>query len=148
MNQPQRPQPLTLKQLAAHFPHQEWLSENRVRVRSPLRKDKTASVYLSEAPNGNLLIKDFGGNSIYEILDAINVDIQSLFPAKAEHYVKPTPARMAAIELVRFLKSDLVLVLTFARMVQKGEKPTESDFTKLGEVIDRLHDGINFGGWK
>ena len=96
-----------------------------------------------------MLVKDFGGDSVAEMLAAIGVDIASLFPPRPDqHYIKPAPARVAALDLVRYLKDDLLLVLAFARMIQRGEKPLETDFIALGKAIDRIHDGLTFGGVK
>ena len=141
---------LTARQLAERFPGKPIaINPTRFRTRSPLRNDRTPSVYISETPEGTLLVKDFGGDSVAEMLAAIGVDIASLFPPRPDqHYIKPTPARMAALDLVRYLKDDLLLVLAFARMIQRGEKPLETDFIALGKAIDRIHDGLTFGGVK
>lgn len=143
----QRPQPLSIEQLAARFDRVQWINDRKCRVSSPLRKDKTPSVYISEAADGKLLIHDFGGDSAVEILNAVGVELGQLFPASPEtHYVKPSKERMAAQELIRYLRDDLNLILVFARMVQRGEKPIETDFVAIGKAIDRLHDGLSFGG--
>lgn len=141
---------LTARQLAERFPGKPIeITPTRFRTRSPLRNDRTPSIYISATDDGTVLVKDFGGDGVTEMLSAIGVDIASLFPPRPDqHYVKPTPGRMAALDLVRYLKDDLLLVLAFARMIKRGEKPLETDFIALGKAIDRIHDCLSFGGLK
>jgi len=49
----------------------------------PTRKDKRPSLSIRELPDGRVLMYDFGGASVAEILAAIDLDISALFPEKS-----------------------------------------------------------------
>lgn len=141
---------LTARQLAERFPGKPIeINPARFRTRSPLRNDRTPSVYITETPEGTILVKDFGGDSVAEMLGAIGVNIASLFPPKPDqHYAKPTRASMAVNDLIRFIGNDLRLVLVAARMTSNKEALAERDMTLLGEAIERITDGLNFAGYR
>lgn len=141
---------LTARQLAELFPGKPIeINPTRFRTRSPLRNDRTPSVYISEAEDGTVLVKDFGGDGVAEMLSAIGVDIASLFPPKPDqHYVKPTRARVAVNDLVRLIGNDLRLVLVAARMTINKEQLAERDMKLLDEAIDRITDGLSFAGYR
>lgn len=141
---------LTARQLAERFPGKPMeINPTRFRTRSPLRNDRTPSVYISETEDGTLLVKDFGGDSVADMLGAVGVDIASLFPPRPDqHYIKPKRARMAINDLIRFIGNDLRLLLVAARMTINKEPLVDHDMKLLGGAIERITDGLNFAGYR
>ena len=125
------------------------VSPNRWVASSPTRVDTTPSLSIRLTEDNRILMHDFGGSSVHEILSAVGMEITDLFPPRDEkvHAGKPTKERIAAIDLIKHLHPDLRLVLVAARMCVNGETIAERDMTILNETIERLTDGLAAGGY-
>ena len=125
------------------------VSPNRWVASSPTRVDKTPSLSIRLTEDQRILLHDFGGSNVHEILDAVGMEVSDLFPQRdiRVNAAKPTKERIAAIDLIKHLRADLRLVLVAARMCVNGETIAERDMTILSETIERLTDGLAAGGY-
>lgn len=111
----------------------------------PAHADKSPSLAIKEADNGTILIHDFGGCGVDEVLGALGMDATALFPPReqSEHLAKGM-ARFDAYQALRALADDINVILVANRMVIKGEKLQESDMAQLSNSAGRLLEAKTF----
>lgn len=113
----------------------------------PAHPDKSPSLSVADA-DGTILLHCFGGCEASAVMGALGIEPSDLFPEReqSKQSGKPSFRRLRSDELLGHLHHDLNLIVVFGRMLQSGETPAESDFNALGTVIDRIQDGLAYGG--
>jgi hypothetical protein len=113
----------------------------------PTRHDKHPSMTIRELPDGRVLVHDFGGDSVAEILDAIGLQMSDLFPPKPQ----APGAGQAHRERSPFSAIDALRCLAFeARLVHLAlsdylnNKPiSQADVDRLAIARDRIEEALN-----
>lgn len=111
---------------------------------SPTRTDKTPSLAIRELPDGRILLHDFGGDSVAEILDAIGLQMQDLFPARpqaGQQHRERNP--FSAIDALRCLAFEARLVHLALTDHLQGNPITQADVDRLEISRDRIVEALN-----
>jgi hypothetical protein len=75
---------------------------------SPTRDERSPSLSIRELDDGTLLLHDFGGSSVEEVVGALGLDLGDLFPQR-----DPQPGAGRKPERRRFNASDLIALAAF-----------------------------------
>src|SRR5687767_9180806 len=79
-------------------------------ARCPAHDDKHPSLSIRELGDGRLLLHCFAGCSIQEVLGAVSLDFDSLFPERAiADHVKREPRPFSAIDALRCVAHEATL---------------------------------------
>lgn len=109
---------------------------------SPTRDDKHPSMTIRELPDGRVLLHDFGGDSVDEILAAIGLELSDLYPPRLEAPGPGKPHRerrpFDPLDVLRVLDFEACIVLVFAGDALAGK--TIEDFDRLQLAVDRIGD--------
>lgn len=104
----------------------------------PTREDRSPSLSIRETDDGTILLHDFGGDSVRDILAAVGLSVADLFPDKPGAIGKPIRRPFNAsdvLALVAFESSMATLILSD---VLRDMSVSEDDFERLLEAAKRL----------
>jgi len=92
----------------------------------PAHNDKSPSLAIKEADNGNILIHCFAGCSVQEIVESIGLTLADLMPDRPDYKKRSKPPKFNKYELFdRVLYESLVLYVAIRQMINK--KPLSND---------------------
>jgi hypothetical protein len=111
-------------------------------AKCPTRADKHPSLTIRELPDGRVLMHDFGGDSVNNILSAVGLEMSDLYPPRLE---APGPGKvhrerrpLDPLDVLRVLDFEVQLVQVFASDML-AHKPIEN-FDRLKIAVDRITD--------
>jgi hypothetical protein len=105
--------------------------KNRWMACCPAHEDSSPSLSIRATEDGRVLLHDFGGCSVEEVLDALNLTMSDLFEGPLGHHFEPVyGGRFTANELLSSLAHETFV----ARLILEESK--ESQLSKI--AMDRL----------
>lgn len=114
--------------------------------RVPTRRDRTMSGTWRELADGRLLIHDFGGESVDNILGAIGLQIGDLFPDRLDDHRPRERRPFPAADVLRAIGFEALVVMTAAASVRNGDPLTRTDHDRLGVAVGRIQQALNLAG--
>jgi len=82
-------------------------------ARCPAHDDKRASLAVRELDDGRLLVHDFAGCSVGDVLAAVGLNFDSLFPPRsANHRTSPERRPFPASDVLRAVDSEALIAAT------------------------------------
>ena len=117
-------------------------------ARCPSHPDRTASLSVAEGDDGRVLLHDFGGCEVADVLSSVGLSITDLFPRRLGHYTSPAE-RAAAAERARLtriaaalgaLASESTVVQIAAREIGAGRALSPADVARLSVAAERIRD--------
>jgi hypothetical protein len=108
----------------------------------PAHADRNASLSIRETADGRVLIHCFAGCSAHEVLAAVDMDIADLFPAR-QHHGRPERRPFPAMDALRALAFESLVVATVARSAAAGNEVTPSDAERAILASSRILAGLS-----
>ncbi len=113
----------------------------------PAHEDKTPSLSIREIDGEKILVHCFSGCSVYEVLGAVGLTFDDLFPQKTEqNFVKGERRPFPAADILRAVAGEAQFVYLCAHAVSKGETLLEQDLARLLVAASRIQAGLHAGG--
>lgn len=112
----------------------------------PAHDDKSPSLTISEKDDGRILIHCFGGCSVYEVLDAVGLDMAALFPPRDIQHSKPERRPFNAADVLRAIGFESLVVAAAAVTLLTGEPFTQADRDRLILAAERIQAGLTAAG--
>lgn len=111
----------------------------------PAHDDKSPSMTIAETDDGRVLVHCFAGCSVEEILGAVGMDFDVLYPPKPERHepYKPIAKPFMAYSVVEVLAFEALIVVTAAKMLANGEAFDEADYKRLLIAAERMQGVVN-----
>lgn len=105
----------------------------------PAHDDKSPSLKI-DLKNGRILIKCWTGCSTEDILGAVGMDFNDIFPDKPTHHrAKPGKPTLYATDALRILKKES-MIITMCAIDIKNKKPiAEDDFNRVMLAMERIN---------
>jgi 2C-methyl-D-erythritol 2,4-cyclodiphosphate synthase len=114
--------------------------DGRYMAASPARKDRTPSLSIRELSDGRVLLHDFGGSTLEQLLSAMGLDIGDLFPDTPTQHTSARRERIAAPhELLALAAFEASVVAVIAADMLRGQ-PIDAD--RLTAAAARLGDMV------
>lgn len=110
---------------------------NRWTCACPAHADKSPSMHVLLADDGKILINCKAGCGAYDILGAIGLEFQDLFPDTAE-FSPSQPKVLLPSEALLLLRQEAQIVLACAIQLTKGEL-TVGDFQRLHKSMQTIN---------
>jgi hypothetical protein len=105
----------------------------------PTRHDKNPSMTIRELPDGRVLVHDFGGDSVHEILTAVGLEMSDLFPPRPlSDGRKPERKPFYADDALRCLAFEAKLIRLAALETRKGNVLSDDDLDRLALAVERI----------
>ena len=114
-------------------------------ARCPAHQDKTASLSVTSGTDGKLLVHCFAGCSVHDVLGAIGLTINELFPQRLRDASPEARKELQALALksrlqacANVLDHEAGVVLIAAGDVAQGRVLPDGDHARLALATDRI----------
>ena len=116
-------------------------------ARCPAHADKRASLSIRELEDGRVLLHDFAGCSAHEVLSAVGLGMEDLFPEREiQHHVKGERRPFPAADILRCLAFEGLVVASAGAAMLTGEPLSGVDRERLMLAVARIRGGLDAGG--
>lgn len=112
---------------------------------APTREDKHPSLAIRELDDGRILLHDFGGDSVGEILDAVGLTFSDLYPDKpgdSKRERRPFPAA----DILRAVAFEALVVASAGAALLDQRPFSSADRERLMTAVGRLQSAVTAGG--
>ncbi len=107
-------------------------------ARCPAHADRRASLSIRDLGDGRILVHDFAGCSVNEVLSAIGLDMSALFPERELSHGKRERRPFNATDVLRCTAFEALVVATAAANMARGTVLTPVDLERLMQASARL----------
>lgn len=114
--------------------------------RVPTRKDKRPSGSARELEDGRLLIHDFAGSSVAEILSAVGLEMTDLYPERLTDHGKRERRPFIATDALRCVAFEALVCAAAASALAAGEPLSSVDRDRLLVAAERLNAAAKAAG--
>ncbi len=104
----------------------------------PVHNDKSPSVGIKYTKDGRILIHCFSGCETNEILNAVGLSFDDLFPNKLEDNYKPIRKAFNPYAVLTSLSNEILLCVLAAMELSKGKPLNETDQKRLVLAYSRI----------
>jgi hypothetical protein len=116
-------------------------------ARCPAHEDNSPSLAITEKEDGRILLHCFGGCSVSDVLGAIGMDFNDLFPddpLNGEHIKRSNKPRFYATDLLRIIKFESTLIALCAYDMSKGVSLSLADQERLVKAHQRILEAVEY----
>lgn len=132
--------------LLSHLDKVRASGQGRWMARCPAHGDKGPSLSVRELADGRVLVHCFAGCAVHEVLGAVGLDIEALFPPREVQHAQAERRPFPAADVLRALGFESLVVLMAARSVKDGKALNDADHERLVLAVSRIQDGLNMAG--
>jgi hypothetical protein len=111
---------------------------DRWQARCPAHDDQHPSLAVREIDGDRVLVKCWSGCSAKEVLDAVDLTFDDLFPARPSHRSRPERRPFPAADVLRAVEREALIVAVAAANLGKGIELTAEDRKRLLLASSRL----------
>lgn len=137
---------MSVDKLLSHLEHVKQTGAGRWIARCPAHADKRASLSVRELEDGRVLVHDFAGCSVQEIVAAVGLDMTALFPEREIHHAKPERRPIPAADILKCCAFECLIVSSAAAAILAGEPLSSVDRERLTLAAARLQAAVKAGG--
>jgi hypothetical protein len=101
--------------------------------------DKSPSMTIREMPDGRVLLHCFAGCEVHDILAAVGLDFDALFPDQPIEYAKGERVPFNPRDVLRALAHEAAVVLIASSQMQQGKPLSEVDHKRLIKAVGRIN---------
>lgn len=105
---------------------------------SPTREDRHPSLAIRELDDGRVLVHDFGGDDVSQVLSAVSLDLADLYPARRESTMKPTRRPFNASDVLALVAFETSVAVVVCSDVLRSRAVSSGDFDRLLISAQRL----------
>ena len=108
----------------------------------PAHEDRTQSLSIREMDDCRILVHDFGGCSVEEVLSAIDLTFDDLFPPRRPTAVGYRSERRPWIpsDVFEIARHEIMIVSLIGCDLHKHKAIAEADYQRLFVAVARLND--------
>lgn len=111
-------------------------------ARCPGRRDKTASLSIRVKEDGNILLHDFGGLGVGEILSAMGLKFINLIPPALRKskagYANADQSGFNPYDALRCLEEDATILAIIANKIADGSSLSSNDMALVKRAQQRI----------
>jgi hypothetical protein len=112
----------------------------------PAHEDRSPSLAVRELDDGRVLLHCFSSCSVEEVLAALGLTFDDLFPERPKgHHVRRERRPFSASDVLRCLSFESIVILSCGVALLNG-KFTEIDRERLSIAVGRFQAGLTAGG--
>lgn len=104
----------------------------------PAHQDRSPSLSVKLESDGRILMHDFAGCSVEEILDSVGLTFDELFPEKLMDHGKSLNRPFNAHDVLEALSSEAMIVSVSANKLFHGEDFTVAEWERLKVANQRI----------
>jgi hypothetical protein len=112
-------------------------------AKCPAHEDRTPSLSIKLADDGRVLVHDFGGCSVEDVLAAVGLEVKDLFPPR-----DPPPGGLRprdgipetrARDLIQLAAREATICAIVASDVLEGRGTTVADCQRARQAVETIH---------
>lgn len=107
----------------------------------PAHEDKSPSMSIREVEDGRVLVHCFAGCGVDEILGAVGLSFDALFPPKPIEHAQAVRRPFPAADVLEALSFECIVIAVHAGQLARGESLTEKDKARMWLAFDRFEEG-------
>lgn len=127
---------MTAQEIIAKLDGLKATGRDRWIAKCPAHDDKRPSLSIRELSDGRVLIHDFGGCSTVDVLHALGLAFEHLYPQDADQPKERRP--FPAMDILRACATETLIAATSASNVAKGIAMSDDDRARLWQAAARL----------
>lgn len=108
-------------------------------ARCPGHDDKSPSLSIRELDDGRILLHDFAGCDVEQILDAAGLTFDALFPERSIEHGKPERRSFPAADVLETIASEASIVAVAACNIRQGIALSDADHERLLVATERIY---------
>ena len=120
--------------------------KDRWHARCPAHDDQGPSLSIRELDDGRLLVHCFAGCNVNEILAALSLKMDALFPEKEIQHGKPERRPFPAIDVLRCIAFEALVVAVAGASLLAGHPFTAIDRERLMIAVARIQEALTAAG--
>lgn len=129
---------MSADQLLSRLENVKCTGDGRWMALCPAHEDSRPSLSVRELEDGRVLVHDFAGCSVEEVVAATGLDMTALFPERELQHGKPERRPFPAADVLRCVIFEALVVATAAESMAGGEALTQTDLDRLRLASARL----------
>lgn len=119
----------------------------RYMARCPGHEDRTASLSIRELDDGRILLHCFAGCNVGEVLGAVGMTVNDLFPERIQNGTgKPEGRPFPAADVIRALAFEVNVVAVVAADVAQGVMIDQKTKDRVLLAVCRINSGLDAAG--
>ena len=115
----------------------------------PAHDDKRPSLAITETDDGKVLVHDFGGCSVYDVLFSVRMKVQDLFAGSGEmprNALKTAKMPFSYADAMRCIAFESTLAAVAAGNLANGVTLTDTDKARLMLASKRINHALEVCG--
>lgn len=108
-------------------------------ARCPAHEDRSPSLSIRELSDGRVLVHDFGGCEVGDVLAAVRLTLGDLFARPLGHQIAPSHSRIPASDLLAVISGEVAVVAIIATDLLEQRTLSEADWQRLAAAANRIH---------
>jgi len=129
-----------LNQLLAKLDKVKSLSNGKWLACCPAHSDKSPSFTIKLADNDRILLHCFGGCSVNEILDAVDMEMSDLYPESTLYQKGSKPPRFNKYELFDRLITETGIISLSITQLLEGKNLNPIDLNRVLLAVSTIED--------
>jgi len=110
----------------------------------PAHDDKHPSLTVRELEDGRILVHCFAGCGVEQILIAVGLEFEALFPDKSQEHASSLRRPFPAADILEALAFELKVIELVAADMARGENPSEVDRSRMAVAAERIREARRF----
>lgn len=112
----------------------------------PSHGDKTPSLSIRELDDGRVLVHCFAQCSVEEVLGAVGLAFDALYPPRTDHFVKGEKRPFPAADVLRCVACEAALVAVAAANLMSGMPFSQADRDRVFLAAGRIQSALAAAG--
>jgi hypothetical protein len=116
----------------------------------PAHEDKSPSLSVRETEDGLVLVHCFGGCAVHDVVGAVGMDMNDLFPPDDKRREYPVEGNKSlkpafyASDLMRIISFEALVVAICAYDMSQGKKLSEGDRERMKLSQQRIEEAVKY----
>ena len=107
----------------------------------PAHEDRSPSLSIREADDGRVLLHDFGGCDVADVLGALGLAMQDLFERPLSNDLVRTHRRIPASDVLQALDHEITVAVLILEEIVKTREANEGQVSRLTKAAARVGAG-------
>ena len=104
----------------------------------PAHEDRSPSLSIRELDDGRILLHDFGGCEVDDVLAALGLSLSDLFEKPLAHQAAASQSKPPARDILEALDHEITVAVLILDDVVRRRRVGENDVTRLAQAAARI----------
>jgi hypothetical protein len=132
------PATMTTAVLLERLEHVRQTGAHQWRARCPSCGGKSQKISIRELDDGRVLLHDFGGCDVHEVLGAVGLTVGDLFPEQTHDYRPATKSSLPAREALALVDHEVIVATLIVGDILKDRKADADQWQRLALAANRI----------